>query len=198
VKYGSGGLFDRRLLIGLVTSSLLAVGSNVSANGYSSPADRNAVQRLVIREAQNFHVPVALALAVAHAESNFDPRAKSHAGARGVMQIMPATALGEYGIHPNKLWDAQTNIRLGLHYLHRLIGRYRGRTDLALSFYNGGSGVGRPGRARVLPATRGYVRKVQNLRFRYRQKLLDGQLWPDLGTISHEYKSSNHPREIQR
>ena len=92
------------------------------------------------------------------------------------MQIMPATARGEYGIAADQLWDPRNNIRLGLHFLGRLIDRYNGRTDLALSYYNGGSAVGRPGNARIIPATRSYVRKVQNLRNHYRRELLRGQV----------------------
>ncbi len=114
------------------------------------------------------------ALAVAHAESNFDPRAQSHKGARGVMQIMPATARGEYGIDPDDLWHPRTNIRLGIHFLRRLLERYQGRTDLALSYYNGGSRVGSLPRARVIPATRRYVAKVQNLQVMYRRRLNRG------------------------
>jgi len=167
---------DRRAMLGLLAGSLLTVGCAGPVTAYNRPVDRDAVKRMVMREARNIGVPVSLALAVAHAESSFDPQAESHAGARGVMQIMPATARGEYGIHPDELWDPRINIRLGLHYLKRLIERYRGRTDLALSFYNGGSRVGRPGRARVIPATRKYVRRVQHLQIRYRKNLRYGQV----------------------
>ncbi|MGB0632365.1 MAG: lytic transglycosylase domain-containing protein [Alphaproteobacteria bacterium] len=167
---------NRRALLSLFACSLLTVGCAGPVTAYNRPADRDAIKRMVMREARNIGVPVSLALAVAHAESSFNPRAESHAGARGVMQIMPATARGEYGIHPDELWNPRINIRLGLHYLDRLIRRYRGRTDLALSFYNGGSRVGRPGRARVIPATRKYVQRVQNLQIRYRRKLRYGQV----------------------
>ena len=167
---------DRRALLGLIGGSLLAVGCAGPVTAYNRPADRATIKRMVIREARQIGVPPSLALAVAHAESSFDPLAESHAGARGVMQIMPATARGEYGIHPDELWDPRVNIRLGLHYLDRLITRYRGRTDLALSFYNGGSRVGPPGRARVIPATRKYVHRVQTLQIRYRRKLRYGQV----------------------
>jgi len=122
-----------------------------------------AMRALVAREARALGVPVPLALAVAHAESNFDPRALSDKGARGVMQVMPATAQGEYGLHPDHLWDPRINVRVGLHFLRRLIERYRGRTDLALSWYNGGSAVGDLPDAQVIPATRGYVEKVLRL-----------------------------------
>jgi soluble lytic murein transglycosylase-like protein len=134
------------------------------------------IKTLVVEEAARMRVPVSLALAVAHAESNFNPRAESRSGARGVMQIMPATARGEYGIEPRLLWNPRVNVRLGLHFLKRLIHRYRGRVDLALSHYNGGSAVGSYPEARVIPATRAYVRRVQNLRDRYRLRLLAGRM----------------------
>ncbi len=132
--------------------------------------ERSEIKRLVAREARNLGIPVSLALAVAHAESNFDPRAESHAGARGVMQIMPATGRGEYGVSPDMLWDARLNARIGLHFLGRLITRYKGRVDLALSYYNGGSAVGAWPNARVIPATRGYVRRVRKLEAKYRRE----------------------------
>ncbi len=128
---------------------------------------RNEVQAIVIEEAQRIGVPVSLALAVAHAESNFDAAALSHKGAVGVMQIMPATARGEYGIERDLLWDPRINVRVGLHFLKRLLRRYRGRIDLALSYYNGGSAVGDLPNARVIPATVKYVARVQRLQRRY-------------------------------
>lgn len=147
----------------LLSLLLILVGGPALAEAAAAPAMR----ALVMREARAMGVPVALALAVAHAESNFDPRALSDKGARGVMQVMPATAKGEYGLHPDLLWDPRVNVRVGLHFLRRLIQRYRGRTDFALSWYNGGSSVGDPPVARVIPATRGYVQKVLWLERQY-------------------------------
>ena len=134
----------------------------------------DAILAMVVREALDLGLPVALALAVAHAESNFDPRALSHKGARGVMQIMPATARGEYGLQVALLWQPRINIRLGIHFLRRLIARYHGRVDLALSYYNGGSAVGDFPRARVIPATRNYVKRVKSLHKRYRREVWSG------------------------
>ena len=139
-----------------------------------SPAEastRGDVRRLVVEEAMNSHVPPSLAMAVAKVESDFQPKALSHAGARGVMQIMPATARGEYGIQPGLLWNPRINVRLGLHFLQRLLKRYRGRVDLALSYYNGGSAVGTLPHARVIPATRKYVDKVQRYRRQFSRQL---------------------------
>jgi len=139
--------------------------------------ERTEISRQVAAEARQIGVPVALALAVARAESNFDPKALSHKGARGVMQVMPNTALGEYGIHPDRLWEPRINIRLGLHFLKRLIRRYRGRVDLALSYYNGGAAVGVWPRARVIPATHRYLNKVERFRLDYLKLISRGALY---------------------
>tara|TARA_R110002072_G_scaffold106588_8_gene232738 strand:+ start:725 stop:1273 length:549 start_codon:yes stop_codon:yes gene_type:complete len=168
-----------RMVPGLLFALVLLVGCTAPVTAYNQPPGpitKQAIKRMVAHEAQNMGIPASLALAVAHAESSFNARARSHVGARGVMQIMPATARGEYGVHPDRLWDPRINIRLGLHFLGRLIKRYNGRTDLALSYYNGGSAVGRPGRARIIPATRSYVRKVQRLQRHYRKQISRGQV----------------------
>ena len=164
---------SRRKALGLSLLVLALGGCAGPAAG--RPKDRaqekRQIKTLVAREARGLGVPVSLAVAVAHAESNFDPRARSHKGARGVMQIMPRTAMGEYGIPAEQLWNPRINVRLGLHFLRRLLKRYRGRTELALSYYNGGSAVGDLPNARVIPATSRYVARVLRLQKLYRARL---------------------------
>ncbi|MBT3790042.1 MAG: lytic transglycosylase domain-containing protein [Alphaproteobacteria bacterium] len=167
--------------LSLAAVTLILNAGNVSANAVDTtrkswkPAE---IKTMVAFEARQIGLPVALALAVAKVESDFRPHLESNKGARGVMQIMPATALEEYAIPAKMLWNPRINIRLGLHFLQRLLVRYRGRTDLALSYYNGGSRVGDLPNARVMPATRGYVEKVRNWQQRFqRQVWLDGAEW---------------------
>jgi len=131
---------------------------------------RVEVKTMVVEEANNSRVPPSLALAVAKVESDFQDAALSPAGARGVMQIMPATATGEYGVDPDETWDARLNIQLGIDFLDRLIERYDGRWDLALSHYNGGSVRGVLPYAEVLPATRKYVEAVLKWQKRYAEQ----------------------------
>ncbi len=164
----------RRAVIAVMLGATIMASAFPVAARTGSEYQRLRVKRMVISEARRMRFPVALALAVADAESGFDAAARSRAGARGVMQIMPATSIGDYGIDPELLWRPGLNIRIGIHFLRRLIRRYGGRTDLALSYYNGGSAVGAPGRARVLPATYGYVLKVRSLRRRYMRELRRG------------------------
>lgn len=146
-------------------------GATVGGYAAEAQAERARIMHLVVREARHMGVAADLALAVAKVESDFRARARSHKGARGVMQIMPATARGEYGIAPGLLWNPRINVRLGLHFLRRLIQRYAGRVDLALSYYNGGSAVGTLPNARVIPATRSYVNKVQTYRRTFSRQL---------------------------
>ncbi|MEQ8395356.1 lytic transglycosylase domain-containing protein [Thalassobaculum sp.] len=132
--------------------------------GATAKADREEVRRIVVQEALGSRrVPPSLALAVAEAESDFVANAESSAGARGVMQIMPATGRGEFGVQPDELWEPRLNVQIGIAFLDQLIARYGERWDLALSHYNGGSRVGSGEAARVIPATRAYVDKVLRL-----------------------------------
>jgi soluble lytic murein transglycosylase len=91
-------------------------------------------------------VPTEFALAIARQESELNPAAVSDAGARGLMQLMPATAKAvaeDLGIRyvPNRLTeDPRYNARLGTAYLARMLDRYRGSYVLAAAAYNAGPG----------------------------------------------------------
>lgn len=148
---------------------ILALFTVMSPSLASSKADagiasRDEVRRIVIQEAMRSRsVAPALALAVAKVESDYQADAESTAGARGVMQLMPSTARGEFGVAASDLWEPRLNVQLGIAFLDDLLDRYNGRVDLALSHYNGGSGVRKSGVDRILPATRPYVRRVMRL-----------------------------------
>ena len=158
-----------RRFLSLAVGAVAAVTAALTALG-AEAATRAEIERLVVAEAQRTTVPPSLALAVARVESNFQDQALSSAGARGVMQIMPKTARDLYGVNADRLWNARLNVRIGIDYLASLIERYNGRWDLALSHYNGGSAVGKPPRAKVIPATRKYVNDVLSWQRRYERK----------------------------
>ena len=86
----------------------------------------------------------ALVLAVIRQESRFDRKARSHAGALGLMQLMPGTAqnvarrMGLRGVRNLLTVDSALNVALGSRYLDDLIERYGGSYLLALAAYNGG------------------------------------------------------------
>lgn len=119
---------------------------------------------IVTEAAQRFDIPEAWVWAVMRAESNGDPAAISHAGAMGLMQIMPGTwaeLAARYGLGDNP-WDVRANIHGGAAYLREMVDRYRD-LNAVLAAYNAG-----PGRVddwlrrrRPLPAeTVAYVAKV--------------------------------------
>jgi len=89
---------------------------------------------------------VPFILAVIMAESGFDSQAQSHAGAQGLMQLMPSTAadmaarMGKTDFRPEQVWEPEINIALGTFYLNWLNSRYEGNLDLVLAAYNAGLG----------------------------------------------------------
>lgn len=146
------------MMLTMLTLIALLLTPTASASYYDNSAD---IQQRVIDEAKRQNIAPSLALAIAKVESNFNPKALSHAGAKGVMQIMPRTAEQEFGVHRNRLFDPDVNIRLGVKFIKNLLTRYDGRLNIALSHYNGGSGVkNRYNELNVMPSTRDYVDKV--------------------------------------
>ncbi|MCM2277775.1 MAG: lytic transglycosylase domain-containing protein [Oligoflexia bacterium] len=79
-----------------------------------------------------------LVLSLIRQESAFNENARSRAGARGLMQIMPATARRIERIPARKLFEPDHNVRIGSKYFSALLQRYEGDTELALAAYNAG------------------------------------------------------------
>jgi soluble lytic murein transglycosylase len=89
----------------------------------------------------NKNVDPLVILSLMRQESAFNPRAKSVAGARGLMQLMPATARMMHGRLRNvRLYDADFNIKLGTKYFQRLEKKYNGNLIDTLCAYNAGEG----------------------------------------------------------
>jgi len=185
-------------------------GKNTATDLFSTIAGKEAARRgalfvdcshpMLKTKSENVAIEKSLVNAIIRQESEFNPTAKSSAGASGLMQLMYPTAK-EVGnkmgrpITRNALTNPETNVMLGSHYLNHLIERYDGSYVLAVAAYNAGehrvnewiSKYGDPRKLKKLDKvvawiekipfseTRGYVQSVlSNLQI-YRNLVLHAQ-----------------------
>lgn len=115
----------------------------------------------IIKKAANqFNIPERLISSVIKHESNFNSQTVSHAGAQGLMQLMPGTAkfLGV-----KNSFDPEQNITGGARYLKQMLDQFGGDIKLALAAYNAGPGnVKKYGGIPPFKETQNYVKKVLN------------------------------------
>jgi soluble lytic murein transglycosylase-like protein len=120
-----------------------------------------------IRQAATlYQIPEQLVRAVIKVESDYDPRAVSVAGARGLMQLMPDTA---DRLSVRDIDDPRENIFGGVRFLRILANDFNGDLELTVAAYNaGGEAVMRYGGIPPFQQTRDYVVKVTSFYRRYR------------------------------
>jgi soluble lytic murein transglycosylase-like protein len=169
------------LVVNLVCPSLalandippLAASATVSSNCADGAVDPQTVRQLITKETARQGVDGHLALAIADQESGFGRRVNSPAGARGPMQLMPATAI-RYGV--SDICDAAENIRGGVSYLKDLTAMFGGNIMLVVAAYN--AGEGRVVAARGVPdiaETVSYTALVTNAYFGFDNILKGGK-----------------------
>lgn len=156
-------------------ASPFAVSPASSSIASDGPTKPTAYDDLINEASRKYGVPVALIKAVIDTESSFNPLVTSSAGAKGLMQLMDATA---QGLGVSDPYDPAQNIDAGVRYLSYQIKRFNGQENMALAAYNAG-----PGRVQRLGVssdeqlmavldklpleTQKYITKIQNARKKY-------------------------------
>lgn len=116
------------------------IGQSQAVSGlrdYTTPSKPQLLS-MISKIAQKHGVDEKLVKAVIKQESGFNPKAKSHCGAIGLMQLMPATAKGLGVTDP---YNPVQNVEGGVRYLKSLLSKYHGNVILTLAAYNAGSGA---------------------------------------------------------
>lgn len=163
-----GGLLPR---IPLLADLSPYIGKNEVKEGLADigPApDLKSYDELIAWTARKYNVDCLLVKAVIKTESNFDHKAVSKKGAKGLMQLMPQTASI---LRVNDCFRPEDNIDGGIRHLSYLIDLYKGNLALALAAYNAGEKA--VARYRGIPPyaeTRAYVRRVLHNYNQYRQE----------------------------
>ncbi len=122
----------------VLPSKLESTSFNPTSNYTPGNITKAQIQGIVSKVAKKYEVDERLVNAVIKQESGFNPKATSHCGAMGLMQLMPATAK-TLGV--KDAYNPAQNIEGGVRYLSNLLKKYNGNTVLALAAYNAGSGA---------------------------------------------------------
>ena len=128
--------------------------------------DISGYDDLIAKTSEKYRVDSALVKAIIKAESNFNHRAISPVGARGLMQLMPATAAT---LHVQDSFHPENNIDGGVRYLRYLMNLFNGNLPLVLAAYNYGENTVLRYKNRIPPyqETQTYVRRVLDYFSRY-------------------------------
>jgi soluble lytic murein transglycosylase len=137
-----------------------------SKGRYHASVSDQELEEAVTHYAKEYRLSPALLMAIIKAESGFNPTVISKAGAVGLMQLIPETAI-RHGVQ--NLYDTRDNIAGGARHLRYLLDRFHGNVRLALAAYN--AGERKVDRYRQIPPykeTRSYVKKVMGFYRDYR------------------------------
>ncbi len=160
LRGGGQATFARALVRGIepdeVPYASASVSPDVQAAGPATDLRARPFAALISAVADRHGVDARLVHAIVAVESDYQPRARSNRGAKGLMQLMPATAR-QYALRDP--FDPKSNLEAGVRHLKDLLSRFD--LSLALAAYNAGEGTVRQHRGvPPYPETRFYVRRV--------------------------------------
>jgi soluble lytic murein transglycosylase-like protein len=137
---------------------------------YHSRTIKSKYDALIVNTSLKYGVEPSFIKAVIHVESAFDNYALSHAGAMGLMQLMPATAAA-YHLEQNH-FDPNLNIEAGVKHIKDLMERYASDKRLSLAAYNAGAGaVSKYKGVPPYAETQDYIKKVMKLYSLYKKEI---------------------------
>lgn len=114
---------------------------------------------IIVRASRKYNIDPVLIKSMIKAESDFNPRIVSRAGAKGLMQLMPATAR-QMGV--KNIFDPEENIMAGTRFLNYMLIEFNYDIKKALAAYNAGPGhVRRYNGIPPFPETKSYLRKIE-------------------------------------
>ncbi len=149
------GDYRLKSIIGTPGSAVASLDTKNSAR------NRKRYSPMITAAARRLNLRPELLHAVVRAESAYDPRAISRAGAVGLMQLMPGTAQ-RYGVSERGRYDPKQNLKAGSRYLKDLLQEFKYDLRLALAAYNAGENAVKKYGNTIppYPETQRYVRKV--------------------------------------
>ena len=143
-------------------------GGNGSA--YHSKTIKSKYDALIVNTSLKYDIEPSFIKAVIHVESAFDNYALSHAGAMGLMQLMPATA-ATYQLEQDH-FNPNLNIEAGVQHIKDLMERYGRDKRLSLAAYNAGAGaVSKYNGVPPYAETQDYIKKVMKLYALYKEEI---------------------------
>ena len=143
-----------------ILNNLTTLSSSLSPT--TSGSDHK-FEEIIQAAAERFNVPAKLISSVIQHESNFDASAQSHAGASGLMQLMPSTAKW---LGVKNVWDPTENVMAGTKHLRHMLDKYDANTTPPSAPYNAGPGnVDKYNGIPPFKETQNYVNKIQQTFF---------------------------------
>jgi len=144
--------------VAVALPSISEAAYDLSYKEHRKPLFHTPYDVVIDAEAKRYNVDASLVSALIRAESNYQPQAVSRKGARGLMQLMPATARR---LEVRRPFDPISNVRGGVRYLRELLDRFDQKPELVLAAYNAGeNAVESYGGVPPYRETTGYVRRI--------------------------------------